>query len=138
MIVVDPSKRCDLSKVLMNTNPKKLFHYIIIQVLEIYALYKESQKDGLSVDPILIMEDISEKLNLLDYQKYCIQKSKKPIHKLYFAFLEPGSKSHDKFMTFIEISYWILGLIQVSEYYFINVINSLIIKLVKIERKTKE
>ena len=78
-------------------------------------MYKELEKEAPKVDSALLMEDISDKLNLLDYQRYCIQNYKTPIHRLYFAFVEPTTKAQDKFMTFIEISYWILGLIQVSD-----------------------
>lgn len=38
------------------------------------------------MDPILIMDDIIEKLHLLDYMtKFCVKYKKKPISRTYFA-----------------------------------------------------
>jgi hypothetical protein len=38
------------------------------------------------MDPILIMDDIIEKLHLLDYSsKFCAVKQRKPISRTYFA-----------------------------------------------------
>jgi hypothetical protein len=38
------------------------------------------------MDPVLIMDDIIEKLHLLDYiPKFCVKKGRKPMSKTYFA-----------------------------------------------------
>jgi len=38
------------------------------------------------MDPVLIMDDIMEKLHLLDYiKKFCPKYGKKPISRTYFA-----------------------------------------------------
>jgi hypoxanthine-guanine phosphoribosyltransferase len=38
------------------------------------------------MDPILIMDDIIEKLHLLDYlSKFCKERKRKPISRTYFA-----------------------------------------------------
>ena len=63
------------------------------------------------MDPVLIMDDIIEKLHLLDYlKKFCQKNQKKPISRTYFAMqssLEPGD---EKFRYFVEIAYWLMSL----------------------------
>lgn len=63
------------------------------------------------MDPVLIMDDIIEKLHLLDYmKKFCIKNNKKPISRTYFAIvsdLEPGV---EKVRNFVEICYWLMSL----------------------------
>jgi NIMA (never in mitosis gene a)-related kinase len=96
MIVVDPSKRCDIGK-----------------VIEVCTAYKEEQQKAPKIDCYLLMEDIAEKLCLVEYQKkFCYDQNKTPIHRLYFALQETNVKSQEKFMHFVEIAYWLMNLIQ--------------------------
>lgn len=64
------------------------------------------------MDPILIMDDIIEKLHLLDYlKKFCQINSRKPLSRTYFAIpSEPLEPSHEKFKCFIEMCYWLMSL----------------------------
>ena len=61
-------------------------------------------------DCVLVMEDILEKLKLLDYEKnFCEPLEWYPVNKIYFA-MDQNEKSTEKFWYFIELSYWIMSL----------------------------
>ena len=63
------------------------------------------------MDPILMMDDIIEKLHLLDYLKtYCKEHGKKAISRTYFALKSENEKTEDKVKYMIELSYWLLNL----------------------------
>ncbi len=63
------------------------------------------------MDPILIMDDIIEKLHLLDYQKkLCIQLKKKPLSRTYFAIKSEVEPTSEKVRYFVELSYWLMDL----------------------------
>jgi serine/threonine protein kinase len=95
MIIVDPAKRCDIT-----------------QVLGLCNAWKEMQKSVFKIDCLIVMEDIAEKLNLLDYRNnFCIPRKKDPLSKSFFASSEPGEKP--KFNYFIELAYWLIFLIKV-------------------------
>ncbi len=97
MIVVDPQKRCD-------TNI----------VIESCQNWKEKQKHSLKIDCLIVMEDVLEKLNLLEYRKnFCLPRKLQPISKTYFAIGESAVDKQEKFKYFIQLSYWLIGLIQV-------------------------
>lgn len=98
MIVLDPQKRCDGNR-----------------VIEAYQNWKEKQKGALKIDSLIVMEDIVEKLNLLDYRTlFCIPKKRQPISKTYFALVESTINKQDKFNYFVELIYWLIELIQVT------------------------
>ena len=100
MIVLDPQKRCDTNK-----------------VIEACQAWKESQKGALRIDCLIVMEDIVDKLNLLEYRtQFCPSRRLKPISKVYFAMNEAGINKQEKFNYFIELAYWLISLIQVSQY----------------------
>jgi hypothetical protein len=64
---------------------------------------------------LIVMEDIMEKLNLLNYRTlFCAKQGHKPITKTYFAFPESKISKQEKFNYFINLSYWLIDLIQVS------------------------
>ncbi len=97
MIVLDPQQRCDTNR-----------------ILEVCQQWKEKQKNSLNIDSIVVMEDIVDKLNLLDYRtRFCTPRNLKPISKTYFAMSESDKTKQDKFNYFIELSYWLIQLIQV-------------------------
>jgi NIMA (never in mitosis gene a)-related kinase len=59
------------------------------------------------------MDDIIEKLNLLDYhQKFCKNRGMKPISRTYFAFDNElsGEDNSSKFKYMIELCYWLISL----------------------------
>lgn len=63
------------------------------------------------MDPVLIMDDIIEKLHLLDYmKKFCIKNGKKPISRTYFAMKCDTEPSEEKVRCFVEICYWLMSL----------------------------
>lgn len=63
------------------------------------------------MDPVLIMDDILEKLHLLDYQsKFCPRYSKKAISRTYFAISTPNEPTETKVRYFVELSYWLMSL----------------------------
>ena len=97
MIVLDPQKRCDTRR-----------------VIEAYQVWKEGQKGVLRIDSLIVMEDIVEKLNLLEYRtQFCAIKKLKPISKSYFALNESYVTKQEKLNYFVELCYWIIGLIKV-------------------------
>lgn len=63
------------------------------------------------MDPLLIMDDIIEKLHLLEYQKkFCLEKGRKPISHTYFAFYSDQENTDEKVRYFVELSYWLMSL----------------------------
>lgn len=63
------------------------------------------------MDPILIMDDIIEKLHLLDYlSKFCKERKRKPISRTYFALRQDNEPTNEKVRNFVEISYWLMSL----------------------------
>eukprot|EP00347_Sterkiella_histriomuscorum_P020114 403339050 len=109
MLRVDPQERVDINDVV--TYCEK----------HIAQLNKQEQQEtgGRKVnrmDPILIMDDIIEKLHLLDYQsKFCKEKQRKPISRTYFAIKTETEPSDDKVRNFVEISYWLMSLYYESQ-----------------------
>ena len=63
------------------------------------------------MDPILIMDDIIEKLHLLDYQKrFCQVQRKPPLSRTYFAIKTDIEPTDRKVQYFVELSYWLMDL----------------------------
>lgn len=63
------------------------------------------------MDPVLIMDDIIEKLHLLDYlKKFCPKYNRKPISRTYFAIKSENEPTDLKVRYFFELSYWLIGL----------------------------
>lgn len=78
----------------------------------------DDRKDGepnpkkFKIDPCLIMDDIIEKLQLLDYAKnFCLTRGHKPVSRTYFAVKQEETESTDiKIAYMIEICYWLMSL----------------------------
>lgn len=64
------------------------------------------------MDATLIMDDIIEKLHLLDYLKlFCPKFEKQPLSRTYFAIKAEESEPSDKKVRyFVELSYWLMSL----------------------------
>ena len=63
------------------------------------------------MDPVLIMDDIIEKLNLLDYlKKFCKKKNKKPFSRTYFAVKSDSEPTNDKVRNMVELCYWLMNM----------------------------
>ena len=65
-----------------------------------------------TVDPCLIMDDIIEKLQLLEYSfGFCKTRSRPPISRTYFAVKqEDVEKSDIKVEYMVELCYWLMSL----------------------------
>jgi hypoxanthine-guanine phosphoribosyltransferase len=63
------------------------------------------------MDPVLIMDDIIEKLHLLNYLKiFCKKYNRKPISRTYFAIKTSSEDTEVKVRYFVELSYWLMSL----------------------------
>lgn len=63
------------------------------------------------MDPALIMDDIIEKLHLLDYlTKFCKAKNRKPLSKTYFAIRAETEPTEAKVKYFVELCYWLMNI----------------------------
>lgn len=68
----------------------------------------EDKTKQVKIEPYLIMDDIAEKLKLVNYEiLYCRQFGKKPFSRIYFSH-EDG----DKFEHFYDLAYWLMSLLQ--------------------------
>lgn len=94
MIVVDPTKRW---------SSEQVFNYAT-------KCLEEVRKPLL--DSIIAMDDISIKLNLLNYENdFCRAAERKPFHKLYFALQDQQQKEENyQLFYFLELAYWIMAL----------------------------
>lgn len=97
MIIIDPQRRCDMCSV-----------YQICE--QMFSYLKKTPK----IDSILVMEDIYEKLGILEYHSsFCKPLGKKPVSKLCFAISNGELTNQDKFLYFSGLCYWILNLPKV-------------------------
>ena len=65
------------------------------------------------IDHYLIMDDINEKLHLLNYEKeFCHNMNRKPITRVYFAYAD--CLSEERFNYFYELCYWLMSYSEVS------------------------
>lgn len=64
------------------------------------------------IDPCLIMEDIIEKLQLLDYKaEFCTSRKLKPISRTFFAIQTENEVGGDmKLRYLVELCYWLMSL----------------------------
>ena len=67
---------------------------------------------GFRVDPCLIMDDIIEKLQLLDYvPRFCKTRGHLPVSRTYFAIKQEDSEpTETKVQYMIELCYWLMSL----------------------------
>lgn len=99
---------------MIKVNPNERFD--INQVVHIAELQRQILAKKPKIDPFLIMDDIMEKLRLLEYEKHFCQKYRyQTISRLYFAHNEVGKDPNDKLKYFYELSYWLMGLSKVSK-----------------------
>ena len=68
------------------------------------------------LDPIITMDDIYVKLELLDYVTFfCNVAEKKPINRFYFAIKDMSSRQNEQLFYFFELSYWIMSMSKPSQ-----------------------
>lgn len=97
MILLDPQRRVDMNTVFQMS--EQMFNYL-----------KKTPK----IDSILVMEDIYEKLGILEYHNFfCKSLNKKPVSKLCFAMPENEMSNQEKFYYFAALCYWIINLAKV-------------------------
>ena len=71
----------------------------------------EPKKRKFTIDPCLIMDDIIEKLQLLEYQsKFCKTRDHKPVSRTYFAYKQDCEPTPIKVQYMIELCYWLMSL----------------------------
>jgi Intra-flagellar transport protein 57 len=112
MLRVDPHQRVDISDVVTYCE-KHIAQLMAAANLDNSHGANESQAQRRisRMDPVLIMDDIIEKLHLLDYiKRFCLLYNRKPMSRTYFA-IKCGSEPSDiKVRYFVEISYWLMSL----------------------------
>lgn len=63
------------------------------------------------MDPVLIMDDIIEKLHLLNYQsKFCKNQGLKALSRTFFAFRDTSCSREFQVRYFFMLSYWLMSL----------------------------
>lgn len=91
MIQVDPTNRLSVS-----------------QVEELCEIHLKTAVKKPRIDPFLVMDDIHEKLHLLDYTaNFCKVYGKPPLTRIYFAHL---TNQEEQFDYFYYLSYWLMSL----------------------------
>lgn len=91
MIRVDPQERLAMS-----------------QVVELCNAHLQVVDKKPRIDSYLVMDDIMEKLRLLDYERrFCGPYRRKAIPRVYFS--HPGQPS-DQFPYFYELTYWLMAI----------------------------
>jgi predicted Co/Zn/Cd cation transporter (cation efflux family) len=88
MLKVSPDERIDLKEVLKEC--------------------ENELKKKPKIDPYLIMDDIMEKLKLLDYENdFCTRFGRDKIVRIYFAFKDTGDEA--KVEYFFDLCYWLMS-----------------------------
>ena len=78
------------------------------QVLKVCMQKKELVLTRPKIDPFLVMDDILEKLRLLNYEtEFCKRFNRKPISRIFFSHEE--DPEHIKFTYFYELCYWLMS-----------------------------
>lgn len=71
----------------------------------------ESENKKPKIDPYLIMDDIIEKLKLLNYERdFCLKKRKPQINRIYFSHDKPLGSDDERFEMFFDLVYWLMSL----------------------------
>jgi len=73
-------------------------------------------EDKPKIDPFIVMEDIVEKLRLLNFEKiYCKKFKKDPINRFYFSCnlnIKSEMGTNMQFIYFCDLSNWLISLIK--------------------------
>ena len=137
------STAAKISEALLKVNPDERMD--LPQVLKICDEYISKQEEKPRIDPFIIMDDIIEKLRLLNYEiNFCQKNNHEVIHKFYFAcnmygYTFDNNENHTKenypvqFAYFYDLCNWLMALIRQNAN--INILQEIDIKFKKYDKK---
>ena len=132
-----------ISEALLKVNPEERME--LPQVLKICDEYISQQEEKPRIDPFIIMDDMIEKLRLLNYEiNFCQKHNHEIINKYYFACNIYGFNFDNKenstketypvqFAYFYDLSNWLMALIKQNAN--INILQEIDIKFKKYDKK---
>ena len=135
-----------ISEALLKVNPEERME--LPQVLKICDEYISQQEEKPRIDPFIIMDDMIEKLRLLNYEiNFCQKHNHEIINKYYFACNIYGFNFDNKenssketypvqFAYFYDLSNWLMALIKQNAN--INILQEIDIKFKKYDKKKQQ
>ena len=132
-----------ISEALLKVNPEERMD--LPQVLKICDEYISKQEEKPRIDPFIIMDDMIEKLRLLNYEiNFCQKHNHEIINKYYFACNMYGYNFDNKdnpsketypvqFAYFFDLCNWLMALIKQNAN--INILQEIDIKFKKYDKK---
>ena len=132
-----------ISEALLKVNPEERMD--LPQVLKICDEYISKQEEKPRIDPFIIMDDMIEKLRLLNYEiNFCQKHNHEIINKYYFACNIYGFNFDNKdnptkesypvqFAYFFDLSNWLMALIKQNVN--INILQEIDVKFKKYDKK---
>ena len=135
-----------ISEALLKVNPEERME--LPQVLKICDEYISKQEEKPRIDPFIIMDDLIEKLRLLNYEiNFCQKHNHDIINKYYFACNMYGFNFENKenttketypvqFAYFFDLCNWLMALIKQNAN--INILQEIDIKFKKYDKKKQQ
>ena len=135
-----------ISEALLKVNPEERME--LPQVLKICDEYISKQEEKPRIDPFIIMDDLIEKLRLLNYEiNFCQKHNHEIINKYYFAcniygFNFDNKENNSKetypvqFAYFFDLCNWLMALIKQNAN--INILQEIDIKFKKYDKKKQQ
>ena len=135
-----------ISEALLKVNPEERME--LDQVLKICDEYISKQEEKPRIDPFIIMDDLIEKLRLLNYEiNFCQKHNHEIINKYYFACNIYGFNFDNKentsketypvqFAYFFDLCNWLMALIKQNAN--INILQEIDIKFKKYDKKKQQ
>ena len=135
-----------ISEALLKVNPLERME--LPQVLKICDEYISKQEEKPRIDPFIIMDDLIEKLRLINYEiNFCQKHNHEIINKYYFACNIYGFNFDNKenstketypvqFAYFYDLSNWLMALIKQNAN--INILQEIDIKFKKYDKKKQQ
>ena len=132
-----------ISEALLKVNPEERMD--LPQVIKICDEYISKQEEKPKIDPFIIMDDMIEKLRLLNYEiNFCQKHNHEIINKYYFACNMYGFNFDNKensskenypvqFAYFFDLSNWLMALINQNAN--INILQEIDVKFKKYDKK---
>ena len=132
-----------IAEALLKVNPEERMD--LPQVLKICEIYISKQEEKPKIDPFIIMEDMIEKLRLLNYEiNFCQKNNHEIINKYFFACNMYGYNFDNKdnqtketypvqFAYFFDLCNWLIALIKQNVN--INILQEIDVKFKKYDKK---